>query len=66
MSEHSDGEESDSELSEQSDSKGNDSESEDIKYVKGFGDIKFVGDKIYDKLTHRPRPIDQLVVNQSQ
>ena len=48
-SEHSDGEESDSELSEQSDSKENDSESEeDIKYMKGFGDIKFVGDKIHD------------------
>ena len=49
LSEQSDGEESDSELSEQSDSEENDSESgQDIKYMKGFGDIKLVGDKIYE------------------
>ena len=43
MSEQSDGEESDSELSEQWDSE------EDIKYMKGFGDIKFVGDKTHER-----------------
>ena len=50
LSEQSDGEESDSELFEKSDSRENDSESEeDIKYMKGFGDIKFVGDKSYER-----------------
>ena len=50
LSEQSDGGESDSELSEQSDREENDSESEeDIKYMRGFGDINFVGDKIYEQ-----------------
>ena len=50
MYEQSNGEKSDSELYEQSDSEENDSESEeDIKYMKGFGDIKSVVDKIYEQ-----------------
>ena len=50
LSEQSGGSESESELYEQLDREENDSESEeDIKYMKGFGDIKFVGDKIYEQ-----------------
>ena len=50
MSEQSDSEESVSEMAEQSGSDESGSKSrEDIKYIKGFGEIKFVGDKIYEQ-----------------